>query len=186
MILGGVKVASSLIGGALGSRASKKAAERAKEIGRLNYQELMRRAEVEQDLGTQEILGLLDSQARQRGTVEGMYSKSGLLLTGTPAAAMQEMEEDMAFNVEQAEESVSERVQRLRFQARMSKLGAEAQVDTYKEQARGDIIGSVFGAVEGGLDMFSAWGGGQNNPPATPQPERFDPTKNYLLTGWQS
>jgi len=186
LILAGAQTAGSIISGLTGSSASRKAAKKLKEIGKLNYAELMRQAEVEQDLGTQEIMNLLDVQAHQRGVVEGMYSKSGVLMTGTPAQAMREMEEDFGFTVEQAEESIDERVRRIRFQARMALEGAELRAEGYEEQAKGDILGAVFGGAKGALSMFSAWGGGMNQPPQTLEPDRFDPSKNYLLTGFQA
>ena len=184
-IMGGVTIASNLIGGLMGKSASDEAAERAMKIGKLNYAEFMRQADIAGELGSQEVMNLLEAQARHKGTVKGMYGKSGLLMTGTPALAMAEMQEDFDYNVEQAQESVQERVTRLEHSAEMALLGAEARAAGYEEQGRGDLWSAGFGAAKGALQMYSGWG--MNKPEVTQPPSpikmdygMFNPEMNYI------
>ena len=172
LVLGAVSIASSLAKGALGFGANKKDAERLREIGKKNYAELMRQAELEGDVGSQQVVNLLEQQARQKALVGSMYSKSGLSMTGTPARSMAEMQEDFDYNVDQAQESVQERVARIQHQAEMALMSAESQAAGADQAGRNALIGAGFGAAKG---FLQAYGGlGDKVPGSTPEPMALD------------
>jgi hypothetical protein len=93
VILGGAMIAKGLYGGIAGLSAGKKAAREAKRVAEARAKELGNQATYEGELAIEQENAQRDAYAHRLSTIEGMYSKSGLLLTGTPAQAMDKQRE---------------------------------------------------------------------------------------------
>lgn len=153
VISGALGVAQGLYSGISGYKSGKKQekaykemARRAKEIGKLNADEINR-------VGTEEQKSMLDLNARRMARIESMYSKSGLLLTGTPATAIQSQKRMDQY-------ALNEHNQQVQFRAKMEKLMAANQAAQYMGQAKAAgmnattaLIGGLFGAAQGGIQM---------------------------------
>ena len=146
-ILAGAKIASSLYGGFSGLSSGKKAAKEAKRAAEARAKELGIQADYEGELAIEQKTAQLDANTRRLSEVEGLYSKSGLLLTGTPAHAMDKQKETDEYNIEQSTKAADERVRRLRVQAQMEIESGEAQADAYKTQGKTDLYSGLFGAA---------------------------------------
>jgi hypothetical protein len=171
MILGGAQVAQSLIGGFSGRKAAKKAAKRAKEIGRLQSEEFGRRVKEEQRLGVAEQKGMSDAQKKRRSLIEGMYATSGLLMTGTPAQALSEQEQADIANRAEAGAASESRVRSLQASAKIAALNTSIQVDAFKTQGQTAMMQAGFGGMEGLGSMYTPlknWLGGQKKKGDTP------------------
>ena len=148
-----------------GSSDKKKAAEQAKKIGELQSAELLRRADEEQRLGIEQQKSMLDQQARRAELIKSMYSKSGLLLTGTPGMALSEQGEVDAYNLNETRLASESRVKSMRKGAELATLGASNLVTAYDQQGNNAMLSGVFGAIGGATQMYgslSNWGGGKN------------------------
>ena len=187
-IMAGASIAGSLFSGFSGFGAGKKAAKKAKEIGRLNKAEFERQAVLESDLRTKQKSSELDANARRMGQIEGMYSKSGLMLTGTPAQAIQEQGGIGLYNMGELDEASAERVRSLRMQARLETIQAGAAASAYKAQGQTDLISGFFSAAKSGVQMYSGmenWMGGKKTP-GIQAPKPFDANFNYSLQDWRT
>lgn len=189
LILGGAQVVSSLYGGIKGRSSAKKAAKATKRIGRMRAAELTRQAEEEDKFRIEEKQAELDAYKHRMEQVSGMYSKSGVLMTGTPAMAMEKQREADIYALEQGDEAAQERARRLREAAKIELEEAAAAASGYQSRGTADLISGVVGAVQGGAQMWGPiknWMGSQNDPLAgVKPPQQFDPRQNYLLEGWQ-
>lgn len=189
ILAGGLQVAQGLYGGITGYRAGKKRkeayqslAQQAKEVGRLNVAEIER-------TGVEEQKSMADQMARRMARIQSMYSKSGLLLTGTPATAQQAQKRMDQY-------ALNEHNQQVAFRAKIEKLMNASQVAQYQGQAKAAgmeaataLIGGLFGATQGGVQF----GVGMNNwlqdlkkkqIPYAAQ-SAFNPKTNYA-SGWQA
>lgn len=191
LILGGAQIASSLIGGLAGRKAAKKSAKQIKALGAARAEELTRQAEQEDELRVEQKKAEFDANKRRMEQISGMYSKSGLLLTGTPAVAMQQQKETDIYNIQQGDEAAQERARRLREAAKIEIQSAELSAKGYETQGKTDLYSGILGAGMGAAQLagpLKNWfgeiggGGGKQN-----QAQMFDMLKSSQLNleGWK-
>ena len=199
LLLGGAQVAQGLYAGLTGRSASRKAAKHAKAIGAARAAELTRQAGYEDQLAIEQEKAQREAQAQRMAQIEGMYAKSGILLTGSPAQAIQKQEETDVYNIEQASGAAAERSRRLREAAKLELAGAGATAEAYKTQGDTDLVSGLipaavaaapFGAIgvaglAGGFGTLSNWLGAKRDMWGV-KPQAFDMRQNYLLEGWQA
>lgn len=161
-IMGGVSIASSLLGGRSAKKAAKASARRAKKIGKLNADEFMKQAGLEREFNSDALASMQDTQKRIQETVRGMYGGSNLLETGTVSYAMNEQKETDAYNLKQTDKAGKSRVEGLEHQAKMARLGAKDAAAGYKSQGRAAMTSAITGAIGGGMQMAGSLGNWMN------------------------
>lgn len=155
MIAGVLGVASGLMSGISGYRAGKKAAKKAKEVGKLRAGEYLRQAGNEMEYNTDQQKAIAEAQARRMATIGTMYSKSGLMLTGTPKLAMEAQKEADAYTIEQASKAGSEQVRALNTAAKMERKVAGSAARALETEGRTALVGGLFSAG----DALAGWMG---------------------------
>lgn len=153
MIAGGFGVAQGFYSGITGYRSGKsqqKAYKRMAEIARKTGE--MNAAEIERT-GTEGQKSMADAQARRLSRIEGMYAKSGLLLTGTPATAITAQKRMDQYAMNEYNEQVA-------FRAKIERMMASNQAAQYMGQAKAagisattSLIGGLFGAGAGAVQF---------------------------------
>ncbi len=142
-----VQVGSSLLGGIFGSRAAKKQARRAKQIGEYNAKVAQIQAEAEQasiDFQSRQLVKQQrEIKAQQRMSIAGR----GGLEAGTDLLSLIESAKNMQLDLLELERQQD--IARIsgETQAQMARMGAEAQESAYKAQGRQAMIGGVLGAA---------------------------------------
>ena len=156
-----LQIGSSLYSGFSGYKAKKKQEKKLKKIGKMRAAEYERQADLTLEQGIEQEKQVSDQLARRRSLIEGMYSKSGLLLTGTPATAMSEQRTADIENIENLRKDVSERAKSLRKAAQIERLQTGYGASALDKQATTSLIQGGIGAFSGVVDLYK-WFSGRN------------------------
>ena len=159
----GLSIGSSIFSGISGYNSAKKAAAQRKKIAEMRAGEFERQADLTQEQGVEMQQQAMDQLARRRSMIEGMYSKSGLMMTGTPAVAMQEQKQADIENLQNLEKQTAENVRALKKSAELERLGGQYDADAMKTKGKTSLIQGGLGAFSGAVDLFS-WMGALNTP----------------------
>ena len=153
-ILGAAQIASSLFSGFSGSKSAKKAAAQAKRIAKAQGAEYERQIGEEEVFRAEQRKSELDTSIRRLSTAKGIYAKSGLLLTGSPAQALEEQERIDQYNIGQMDKQSQSRIEALRAQARIAMLGGQQTASALRTQGQTAMISGLFGAAQGGINIY--------------------------------
>lgn len=164
MILGAAQIAGGLISGISGRRAGKKSSEMQKRLGAIQQAEYGKQITAETENRIETKATELNAKATRLGTIQGMYEKSGLLMTGTPGKALKEQRENFDYNIEQGDEASIERARQIKVQARVAAMSSKARADAYSTQGDTDAIAGGFMALKGGLNFTEGMNSWLGNP----------------------